>query len=601
MSESMTKVALITDTPMINSIIKYAINPDEYEVVIFGSSDENLFEGIVKSDPDVIFLRTILKDSNGLELCDQIKAEPALKSTRVVFLSSDTKVRKQAIEHKADRFLTMPFSAHDVESILESLFVSRVTILYVDDSDLFHSVVPVYLRDAGYNVVEAWDGREALEVLDQNEVDLILSDVEMPVMDGFTFCKTVNRSSEKDIPIVLLTSLASEDAIKKGFDAGADDYITKPLFLPEVLSRIHRLLDMSQTQGRSERILVVEDSDTIRSMSVNALKAQGFQVDEANNGTVALVRLLERPYDILVTDYEMPHLDGLQLCKRIRKQQDSVNQYLPVIFATTRNSKADLVRMSSIGIEACITKPFSPERMIAEVERVLAKTRQEKERESMRRYNLSDEIIEQVLDPDADHTGIAEEQFRTVLFCDLSGFGNQTAGLEPSKVIKILNTFFDSTVGILGQFDATIDKIIGDSIFASFSQQDDGAHRAATAAQDIVGSLKALGDEVGFDYQVRIGLHSGFAILGHMGTQLHRREFGLIGEMVNIAQAMEAHAKVNGILVSEATFTLIQDLARGEDVGPVVWKPGHKAIRALHLNDVTPYQMPEKVDKKVAG
>jgi len=113
------------------------------------------------------------------------------------------------------------------------------TILLVDDDALLRGVIAKVLRSNHYMVVEAGSGREALELVVQDQPDIILLDVMMPDMSGYEVCQQVRRIPFKgNIPIILLTALNETGDKIRGIKAGADDYITKPFNAQELLARL---------------------------------------------------------------------------------------------------------------------------------------------------------------------------------------------------------------------------------------------------------------------------------------------------------------------------------------------------------------------------
>lgn len=109
------------------------------------------------------------------------------------------------------------------------------TILIVDDSSSVRQVVGITLRGAGYEVIEGCDGKDALTRLDGRKVHLIVSDVNMPNMDGITFVKQVKAlASYRFTPVIMLTTESADDKKREGQAAGAKAWVVKP-FKPEVL------------------------------------------------------------------------------------------------------------------------------------------------------------------------------------------------------------------------------------------------------------------------------------------------------------------------------------------------------------------------------
>jgi len=135
-----------------------------------------------------------------------------------------------------------------------------VTVLVVDDEDALCTLLQISLQRQGYRVVIAHNGREALDVVANRKVDLVLLDVMMPEMDGFTTCIELRKRT--DVPVVLLTALNRPDDIVHGFSLGADDYITKPFTFKEVevrLQAILRRMNWNQERVTQQQVITVQD------------------------------------------------------------------------------------------------------------------------------------------------------------------------------------------------------------------------------------------------------------------------------------------------------------------------------------------------------
>ena len=117
------------------------------------------------------------------------------------------------------------------------------TILIVDDSASLRMVVKIALHEAGYEVLEAGNGQEALQKLDGRKVHLIVSDVNMPVMDGITFVRNAKqRDAYKFTPVIMLTTETGDDKKRVGQEAGAKAWVVKPFQPPVLLNAIAKLL-----------------------------------------------------------------------------------------------------------------------------------------------------------------------------------------------------------------------------------------------------------------------------------------------------------------------------------------------------------------------
>lgn len=117
------------------------------------------------------------------------------------------------------------------------------TILIVDDSTSFRSVVAISLKDAGYQVIQATDGKDALGKLDGKKINLIISDVNMPVMDGLSFVKAAKQiAAYKFTPVIMLTTESGEDKKAAGKAAGVRAWVVKPFQPPVLLDAVNKLI-----------------------------------------------------------------------------------------------------------------------------------------------------------------------------------------------------------------------------------------------------------------------------------------------------------------------------------------------------------------------
>ena len=125
------------------------------------------------------------------------------------------------------------------------------TILAVDDTVTNLDILVDLLHD--YDVIEATSGDEALEIVDEEKIDLILLDIMMPGMDGYTVCRKLKESEKsQDIPIVFITARSDEDAIEKAYDAGGVDYVTKPFKPKELRARVKIQLEHQEMIDKLE-------------------------------------------------------------------------------------------------------------------------------------------------------------------------------------------------------------------------------------------------------------------------------------------------------------------------------------------------------------
>jgi two-component system alkaline phosphatase synthesis response regulator PhoP len=121
----------------------------------------------------------------------------------------------------------------------------NISILLVEDEENLHEALKLNLELEGYNVTSAYDGAAALKSVDAEYFDLIILDVMLPEMDGISVAETV-RISNNEVPILILSAKSSSADRVLGLKKGADDYLTKPFNLEELLLRVHKLIDKNK-------------------------------------------------------------------------------------------------------------------------------------------------------------------------------------------------------------------------------------------------------------------------------------------------------------------------------------------------------------------
>ena len=113
-------------------------------------------------------------------------------------------------------------------------------LLIVDDEENIREVVREYAEFSGFDVEEAGDGREAVSLCRINDYDLIIMDIMMPKLDGFSACKEIKK--EKDVPVIMMSARGEEYDKLFGFELGIDDYVTKPFSPKELMARVNKVL-----------------------------------------------------------------------------------------------------------------------------------------------------------------------------------------------------------------------------------------------------------------------------------------------------------------------------------------------------------------------
>ena len=591
------KLALMTDDRIVSMLANRALL-DEFDVRVFQSSAPDFVSAVGDFAPLVVVIRDVLAMGSAVEAMAALRRDVRLSNARIVVLSNAGENGDFYLSGGAAAFVTIPFTADHLRDTVLRVVKDTRTILYAEDSRVLHRLVVPPLLEEGYTVIETYDGREAFAVLESGrKVDLVLSDIDMPVLDGLGFCHAAKADARfRHIPFVLLTAREGEEAVHAGFSAGADDYLMKPVVVPEMLARIERFLG-SHAEQRDERILVVEPDTNAAHVLERSLATHSLGCDFAHDAESARTMLESGRYALAIVECKLPVVDGVTLVRQLREA--SRTRDLPIIMTSESDSLGEQIRVRSVGPQSFVVKPFPPDRLLAEVERTLANSRHRRQVAAMRGY-LSEGAIEAIerRSTDGDEEPRAEATFRTVFFLDIVGFTSLCENLAPLTVVRFLNTFFDDVVPTLTKHGASIDKFIGDCVMALFPRELSGPQRAVAASLEIIDRLPALRTRTGIDVHVRIGINAGPVVIGDIGSAHHRRDFTVIGDHVNVAARLQTSAGIDEVYVSE---TVAKQLSTGfsvTEVGFLPVKGRREAVRAFSVRADGPVPQSPPVSSK---
>lgn len=168
------------------------------------------------------------------------------------------------------------------------------TILIVDDEEKILEVVKAYLEEDGYNVITATDGEAALNIFKNETVHLIILDLMLPKISGVQVCSNIRSRSE--VPILMLTARSEEEDKIEGISIGADDYLTKPFSVKELVVRVRALIRRAYRDKEPlADVLVFNSGDLIIDIKKFLIKKNGCIVNMTNNEFKVLKALLTNP------------------------------------------------------------------------------------------------------------------------------------------------------------------------------------------------------------------------------------------------------------------------------------------------------------------
>ena len=308
-------------------------------------------------------------------------------SKRLVDLMGGT-LKVESTEGKGSRFyfdalLDLADSEH-IESSKKPKNIEGLRVLLVDDSDSARSVLKAMLLSFGFEVIEASNGKEAIELYREESkispVSLIITDWAMPDVNGIQMLETLQREKVKTSPSVLMVSAYGQDKIRVEAhnQSLVDDYLVKPISPSILFDAIQRTLyknkfaTLSGTAAsgdvdrfnqilKGKHILLVEDNEINTELAIELLNDVGIEVTHAANGMLAIEALREYEYDCVLMDIQMPVLDGLSATKQIRA--DKLNKGKPIIAMTAHAMAGEREKSLAAGMNEHISKPINPKKL----------------------------------------------------------------------------------------------------------------------------------------------------------------------------------------------------------------------------------------------
>jgi CheY-like chemotaxis protein len=370
----------------------------------------------------------------------------------------------------------------------------KASVLVVDDDPALVTLTRHKLIQKGYEVLTAQNGNDALAIVKSEYPDLIISDVEMPGLDGLELCRTIKADPKlTTIPFMLVTSYANTENILHGIEAGADNYITKPYDDETLFMKVKELLTnppVPLANSETQEILVEGNTYTIRNEPAHLI-------------------------NLLISAYKNA------LAQNIRMEKTHAE-------------------MNAINLELELTKK--------EHEELLQNIFPEKVAKSLLAYgNVQPERYEDV----------------SILFTDFDGFTTVVPKITPEKLIESLSFYFDNFDIISSDNKMLKIKTIGDSYMAAGGIPE----RNVTHPIDTVLTALQMLQFVRFQHErsnpkvpywpIRIGIHTGEAVVGVIGKQ--RFAYDIWGNAVNIASRMEEYGQTGEINISQATYERVKN------------------------------------------
>ncbi|MBW2154946.1 MAG: diguanylate cyclase [Deltaproteobacteria bacterium] len=272
------------------------------------------------------------------------------------------------------------------------------TLLIVDDDPLNVKLMAKKLSQHQYNILMAYDGETAIAKARAESPDLVLLDIMMPGLSGYEVTEILKKDpNTKDIPIILVTALDGTDDKIKGLEAGADEFLNKPVNTAELLARVKSLLrlklyqdqlkarvhfqalvaspdEMKKTQAdrvNLPTILLVDDCEKEIRLIKGYLQAEAYQIKQASTGEETLSRLLRENIDLVLLDILLPGMDGFEVVRRIREMEDARN--VQILAITCLQDMESKVKGISLGADDYLIKPINKHELKVRVKALIRK------------------------------------------------------------------------------------------------------------------------------------------------------------------------------------------------------------------------------------
>lgn len=259
-------------------------------------------------------------------------------------------------------------------------------ILVVDDQPFLRKSTRAMLSGLGAQHDEAEDGLQAIAKLRQGIYDLVIMDLDMPVLDGYAAAEQIRQGAapgREDVAIVAYTAESAYMAHVKTEKVGMNGFVSKPCTRLELIKALQTGMEAAAEKARlhsaaahvllGKKVLVTDDCAFNRKIAIAHLQTMGIEAEEAENGRAAVARLSQDDsIDVLLIDMEMPVMDGMQAARELRGGETG-GRRLPIIALTGNFGDDYVAQVLEAGMDDFISKPFSVEDLRAKLVKVLTR------------------------------------------------------------------------------------------------------------------------------------------------------------------------------------------------------------------------------------
>jgi adenylate cyclase len=354
------------------------------------------------------------------------------------------------------------------------------------------------------------------------------------------------------------------------------------------------------------KILIVDDEPFNLDLLEQELADHDYVIERAGDGVEALEKVEAFKPDVILLDYMMPRMNGIEVVKSLR--QDERHKAIPVILLTAKGSQEDKARGLDAGADDYVVKPFEPVELLARVRsmirikqmhdsldewnRTLAEKvdQQVAEIERMRRLKryLSPQVAEALLKSEDENLFKSHRREITVIFLDLRGFTAFSDSAEPEEVMELLRTYHAEMGKLIFKYEGTLERFAGDGIMIFFNDPipcENHTEKAVLMAVEMRARVRELRGgwlKRGYDLDLGIGFATSYATLGNIGFE-ERMDYGAVGNVTNLAARLCDEAKGGQILTNQKTLSKVEDLVEAEPVGERQLKGFGRPVSAFNI------------------
>ena len=282
---------------------------------------------------------------------------------------------------------TVTLDIPEAERQREDMQLESVDVLIVDDDEIMLQTTVDILESLGASAEQAPSGLEALGMIEHRHLsgkdyDAIIIDWKMPEMDGLETISRIRAEIDANIPILLISAYDWSDVEDKARAAGANAFVSKPLFRSTLYDKINDLIGVESRSVEPEddysdlkglHILVAEDNDINWEIISAILAMYGITTDRAENGRVCvdMMRTAEEgSYELIFMDIQMPEMNGLEATRAIRKLEDPWASSIPIVAMTADAFSENVTECLDAGMDGHIAKPVDIKIVIKEIRRI---------------------------------------------------------------------------------------------------------------------------------------------------------------------------------------------------------------------------------------